>query len=192
MSFEGLKIGFAMTGSFCTIDSMLERINALVSQGAKVYPIISEALANTDTRFGNAIELKQKLFEITSEKPVETITESEQFGPKTVLDILVVAPCTGNTLSKMANAITDTSVTMAAKAHLRNGKPVVISISTNDALGANAKNLGILLNRKNVYFVPFGQDDPIKKCTSLIADASLLVETIKEALKGKQLQPLLV
>lgn len=192
MLLEGCKIGFALTGSFCTFDRVFPEIEKLIAEGASVYPIISHSVDKYDTRFGSADEWKLKLEALTGKKVVTTIVEAEPIGPKTLLDILVVAPCTGNTLSKIANAITDTAVTMAVKAHLRNGKPVVLAVSTNDGLGANAKNLGILLNMKNIYFVPFGQDDPIKKCNSLVAKFDLIVPTVIESIKGKQIQPLLV
>jgi len=192
MLLSNLKIGFAITGSFCTIDAVLPEIEKLIKEGADVVPIISETVSSTNTRFGNASDIKMKLEGLTGKNVISSITEAEPIGPKSLLDVLVVAPCTGNTLGKIANAITDTSVTMAVKAHLRNQKPVVLAISTNDGLGANAKNLGILLNTKNIYFVPFGQDDPIKKCNSLIAKMDMIIPTILEALKGKQLQPILV
>lgn len=191
MLLQGIKVGFALTGSFCTFAKIIPELEKLVAEGADILPIISENVDKFDTRFGKAEEWKTKLEGITGKKLIKTIVEAEPIGPKALLDILVIAPCTGNTLGKLANGITDTSVTMAAKAHLRNGRPIVIAISTNDGLGANAKNLASLLNAKNVYFVPFGQDDPIKKCNSLTANNELIVPTILEALKGKQLQPLL-
>jgi len=191
MSLNNIKIGFALTGSFCTFNKVFQEIEKLVSEGAEVYPIVSESVNKYDTRFGRVDEWKQRLEEITGKKAISSITEAEPIGPKSLLDILIVAPCTGNTLAKIANGITDTTVTMAVKAHLRNQKPVVIAISTNDGLGANARNLGTLLNRKNIYFVPFGQDDPIKKCNSLVAKFDLIIPTVKEALEGKQIQPIL-
>lgn len=192
MLLEGVKIGFALTGSFCTFEKVEPEIAKLVAEGANVFPIITEAVNHFDTRYGTAEEWKKKIHGITGNNFISTIVDAEPIGPKSLLDILVVAPCTGNTLAKLANAITDTPVTMACKAHLRNSKPVVISISTNDGLGANAKNLGLLLNAKNIYFVPFGQDSPVSKPNSLVANNELIVETVVEALKGKQLQPLLV
>ena len=192
MLLEGIKVGIAITGSFCTLDIILIEIKRLVDEGADVYPIISFNVDNFDTRFGTAKEWKDKIKEATGKEIISTIQGAESIGPKAYLDIVVVAPCTGNTLAKLANAITDTPVSMAWKAHLRNNKPVVLGISTNDGLGANAKNLGLLLNMKNVYFVPFGQDDPIKKCNSLIADYEKIVPTIVKALKGEQIQPLLI
>jgi dipicolinate synthase subunit B len=192
MQLKGLKVGFAITGSFCTFSKIIPEIEKIVKEGAEVYPIISEAVDSFDTRFGNANDFKFELQTMTDKKIISTIVEAEPIGPKSLIDILVIAPCTGNSLAKIANAVTDTSVTMACKAHLRNNKPVIIAISTNDALGANAKNLGILLNTKNIYFVPFGQDDPQKKCNSLVSKMDLIVPTILEALNGKQIQPMLV
>ena len=192
MLLKGVKVGFALTGSFCTFDKTVPELEKLVAEGADVTPIISEATDKFDTRFGRADEWKTKIEGITGKKLIKTIVDAEPIGPKSLLDIMVVAPCTGNTLGKLANGITDTSVTMACKAHLRNGKPLVIALATNDGLGINAKNLGILLNTKNIYFVPFGQDDPIKKSNSIVAKFDLIIPTILEALKGKQLQPLLI
>jgi len=192
MLFNGLKIGIALTGSFCTFDKVIPWIEKMVEEGAEVYPIISESVDKFDTRFGRAEEWKLKLENITGKRPITTIVGAEPIGPKKLLDILVVAPCTGNTLGKIANAITDTTVTMAVKAQLRNQKPVVIAISTNDGLSNNAKNLGLLLNMKNVYFVPFGQDDPLKKSNSLVAKYDMIIPTIQAALEGKQIQPILV
>lgn len=192
MLLEGVKIGFALTGSFCTIDRIVPEIEKLVSNGAKVIPIFSDSVDKLDTRFGNAKDLRMKIEGITGEKVLNSIVAVEPVGPKSLLDILVVAPCTGNTLAKIANGITDTTVTMACKAHLRNQKPVVLSISTNDGLGANAKNIGLLLNMKNIYLVPFGQDGPANKPNSLVADSTLIIPTIVEAMKGKQIQPILI
>ena len=192
MLLEGLKIGFAITGSFCTFGKVFPEMEKIRNEGAVVYPIISESVNRFDTRFGKVEDFKQKIKNVTGNEIITTIPDAEPIGPKSTLDVLIVAPCTGNTLGKVANGITDTSVTMAVKAHMRNNKPVIIAVSTNDGLGANAKNLGTLLNMKNVYFVPFGQDDPIKKCNSLVAKFELIVPTTVEALKGRQLQPLLV
>lgn len=192
MLFKDVKIGFALTGSFCTFSKVFRVIEKLIAEGADVYPIISENVDKHITRFGTAEEWKQKLEGLTMKSVIKSIVDAEPIGPKGILDILIVAPCTGNTLAKIANSITDTSVTMAVKAHLRNQKPVIIAISTNDGLSANAKNLGLLLNRKDIYFVPFGQDDPEKKCNSLIADFDLIIPTINEVLMGRQIQPILV
>lgn len=192
MLLEGVKVGFAMTGSFCTFAKTLPQIELLVKEGAEVFPILSYAVNEFDTRFGKADDLKDTLKKITGKDLITTIVGAEPIGPKGYLDILVVAPCTGNTISKIANAITDGPVTMACKAHLRNQKPLVIGVSTNDGLGANAKNIGTLLNMKNIYMIPFGQDDPFKKCTSLVADFDLLVPTVIGAIKHVQLQPMLL
>jgi dipicolinate synthase subunit B len=191
MLLDGIKVGFALTGSFCTFEKTLPEIEKLVKEGADVTAIISNSVDKYDTRFGYTNDLKTNLKQVTGKEIVSTIVGAEPIGPKALLDVLVVAPCTGNTLAKVANAVTDTSVTMAVKAHLRNQKPVVIAISTNDGLSANAKNLGLLLNTRNIYFVPFGQDDPMKKCNSLVANMELILPTVLEALKGKQLQPIL-
>ncbi|MDR7855789.1 dipicolinate synthase subunit B [Tissierella sp.] len=192
MLLDGVKVGIAVTGSFCTFETILIEMQRLVDEGADVYPIMSYNAYNFDTRFGTAEEWKEKIKTVTGKEIISTIQDAESIGPKAYLDIIVIAPCTGNTLAKLANAITDTPVTMAWKAHLRNKKPAVVAISTNDGLGANAKNIAVLLDKKNVYFVPFGQDDAIKKSTSLIAHYDMIVPTILEALKGKQIQPLLV
>ncbi|NLY45458.1 MAG: dipicolinate synthase subunit B [Tissierella sp.] len=192
MTLKGLKIGFALTGSSCNFSLVFPIIEDLANKGADIYPIISHAVDTFDTRFGTAEEWKNKFKEITGKELIRTIVEAEPVGPKLNLDVIVVAPCTGNTTAKLANAITDTSVTMACKAHLRNQRPLVLAIATNDGLGANAKNIGLLLNSKNIYFVPFGQDDAINKPNSLIAKFDKIEETIEDALKGKQIQPLLV
>lgn len=184
-------IGIAITGSFCTHSKVLAEIEKLTKK-YRVIPIISEASASTDTRFGSHRDLVSKLIEITGEKPITTIVEAEPIGPKNMLDVLIVAPCTGNTLAKLACAVTDGVVMMAAKSHMRNNKPVVIAVSSNDALGQNAANLGRLIASNNFYFVPFGQDDPIKKPKSLVADFTLIDSTIAAALEGRQLQPILL
>lgn len=192
MLLKGVRIGYAITGSFCTFAKTIPQIEKLVNEGADVIPIISESVDKYDTRFGKAEELKNTLTSITGKSPISTIVEAEPIGPKAMLDILVIAPCTGNTISKIANAITDSSVSMACKAHMRNMRPVVIAVSTNDGLGANAKNIGVLLNMKNIYMVPFGQDDPIKKCTSLVADFDQILPTILNAQQNCQIQPILI
>lgn len=192
MNLKDLKIGIALTGSSCNFEKVFSVIEKLSEKGADLYPIISPAAATFDTRFGKAEEWKEKLKKITGKELITTIVEAEPVGPKLNLDVIVVAPCTGNTLAKLANAITDTSVTMACKAHLRNERPVVLAFATNDALGGNAKNIGMLLNIKNIYFVPFGQDDAHKKPKSMIANFELIEETIEAALKGKQIQPILL
>ena len=157
-----------------------------------IVPIVSETAAATDTRFGTAAEFLQQLEKLTGRRPIRTIAEAEPIGPKKLLDVLVIAPCTGNTIGKLACGITDTSVTMAAKAHLRNGRPVIVAVASNDGLSGSASNLGALLNRKGYYFVPFGQDDPEKKPCSLMADFSRIGETVEAALAGRQVQPMLL
>ncbi len=192
MRLDGLKIGFALTGSFCTIGKVIPEVEKLVSAGAEVIPIISGSVDRFDTRFGTAKDLRLKLEGITGKKIIDSIIDAEPFGPKSLVDIVIVAPCTGNTLAKIACGITDTSVTMACKAHMRNQKPLVIAISTNDGLGANAKNIGLLLNMKNIFMVPFGQDGPDSKPNSIVSDETLILPTIENALKGKQIQPMLI
>jgi len=192
VKLKNKKVGFAITGSHCTLEKVIKEIENLIREGAEVLPIVSPAISQSDTKFGSAQEWLDKLEVITGHKPIATIVEAEPIGPKKLIDVLVVAPCTGNTMAKLANGITDTSVLMAVKAHLRNQKPVVIGIATNDGLGANARNLGVILNMKNVYLVPFGQDNPVEKKNSLVANWDLLLETTTLALKGKQIQPLLI
>lgn len=192
MHLKGLKIGFAITGSFCTFEKILPVLKKVIDNGAEVYPIVSESVKSTDTRFGKASDFVSKIEKITGNKIISTITEAEPIGPESLLDVLTVAPCTGNTIAKIANAISDTTVTMACKAQLRNLKPVIIAISTNDGLAGNASNIGQLLNMKNLYIVPFKQDNPVEKKNSLVSDYNMLIPTIKEALKGKQIQPVLI
>ena len=183
-------IGFAVTGSFCTFAVIIEQLKSLTDT-YNIIPIFSYAVAHTDTRFTTAGDFRAEVVRLTGNQPLDTIPLAEPVGPKALLDLLVVAPCTGNTLSKISLAITDTPVTMAVKAHLRNNKPVVIAVSSNDALGLNFKNLGSLLNAKNIYFVPFGQDDSRKKPNSLVADMTLIGATVEAAFEGVQIQPLL-
>lgn len=192
MTLKGKEVGFAMTGSFCTFSIIFKELEKLVSEGAIVTPIFSNAVQNIDCRFGNSSEFYETAERITGKKPILTLETAEPIGPKSLLDILIIAPCTGNTLAKLNLAITDSPVLMAAKAHLRNDKPVVIFPSTNDALSMNFKNIGELLNCKNIYFVPFCQDNFEKKPNSLVADASLLLKTAEYALDKKQLQPLVL
>ena len=187
-----LKVGYAMCGSFCTLKRAVEEIKVLKEKDFDIYPIMSPITYSTDTRFGKAADFIGEVEEICGKKIISTVKEAEPIGPKGLLDVLVISPCTGNTLGKIANGITDSSVSMAAKAHLRNGRPLVLTIATNDALSASAKNIGSLMNTKNVYFVPFGQDDAFKKPTSLIANFSLIYDTVISALDGKQLQPILL
>lgn len=188
---KGITAGYALCGSFCTLAEAVKQIEALKKLEVKVLPIMSETVYSTDTRFGTADSFIKTIEDYCGEKIIHTIKGAEPIGPKNLLDVLVIAPCTGNTIGKMAMGITDTSVTMAAKAHLRNSKPVVIAAATNDALGASAKNIGLLMNSKNIYFVPMSQDDPLKKPNSLIADFPLIPKTVEAALGGKQLEPLL-
>ncbi|MGI6279312.1 MAG: dipicolinate synthase subunit B [Acutalibacteraceae bacterium] len=189
---ENITIGYAFCGSFCTIDKSLAVLRELAKQKIKIKPIMSQIVYTTDTRFGKAETLIKIVEEICGEKIIHDIASAEPIGPKNLLDIIVVAPATGNTLAKIALGITDTPVTMAVKAHLRNNKPVVLAPATNDALGASAKNFGILHNTKNIYFVPYRQDDPQTKNNSLVCDFSLIPQTIEEALKGRQLQPVIL
>lgn len=189
---ENITLGYAFTGSFCTLKASLEALERLSKLPIKIKPIMSEMVYSTDTRFFKANDLIERVEALTGEKIIHTIVGAEPIGPKNLLDVLVVAPATGNTLSKTALAITDTTVTMAIKAHLRNNKPVVLGIATNDALGGSAKNIGLLHNTKNIYFVPYRQDDPEGKNNSLICDFSLIEKTVEQALKGKQLQPIII
>jgi dipicolinate synthase subunit B len=185
------KIGIAITGSFCTFEKILIAIDDLIANGFDLTPIFSYNVAALDTRFFAAKDFRAIVEQKTGKKVIDTIVEAEPVGPKLNLELLLIAPCTGNTLAKIAHGITDTPVTMASKAQLRNSRPIVLSVSSNDALGANAKNLGMLLNTRNVFFVPFGQDEPLKKQNSLIADTTLITKTCQEALCGRQLQPVL-
>jgi dipicolinate synthase subunit B len=192
MKLKGKNIGIAITGSFCTFDKIENQIKNLVDEGANVFPIFSKNVQTINSRFGSTQDYIKKICEMTGNKPILTIEEAEPIGPKSYLDILIIAPCTGNTLAKLVNGITDTPVLMAAKAHMRNSKPLVISVSTNDALGINFKNIGSLLNIKNIYFVPFGQDNALNKPTSMIAHTDLIVDTLEKALDGQQIQPVIV
>ncbi len=182
-----MNIGYCLTGSFCTFDKSMEALKSLVKLGHNVTPIMSENAYSMDTRFGKAIDIQNKLIEITGNSIIHTIEQAEPIGPKRMFDVLAIVPCTGNTLAKLANGITDTSVTMAAKSHVRNSRPVVIGVSTNDALGAAAKNIGALLNYKNYYFVPFGMDNYLLKPKSMVCDFSLVGSTIEEAVLGKEI-----
>lgn len=191
MLLKGTTIGFALTGSFCTYKAVFKQMERLVAEGATVYPIFSKPSQEFDTRFGKASDFIKRAKDITGNDPIMTIPDAEPIGPKAYLDILLIAPCTGNTAAKLANGITDSPVLMAAKAHLRNNKPLVLAIATNDGLGMNLKNIGLLINTKNIYLVPLGQDDCIKKPNSLIAHMDSIPDAIKAALEGKQLQPVL-
>ncbi|MBD5451222.1 MAG: dipicolinate synthase subunit B [Lachnospiraceae bacterium] len=192
MNLKGKKVGIALTGSFCTFEKMFSELEKLTAVGADVYPILSNASQNIESRFGKPDTYVIKIKEIAGREPITSIEGAEPIGPKGYLDVLAILPCTGNTAAKLANGITDTPVLMAAKAHMRNSKPLVISISTNDGLGMNLKNIGVLCNSKNIYFVPFGQDNYEKKPNSLVAHTELLIPTLEMALEHKQYQPILM
>ncbi len=185
------RLGFAVCGSFCTHKAVIPQLKKLKTEGYIITPIVSEIVYTTDTRFGKAEDFIKQIEDICETKCISTVKGAEPIGPKGLLDVLVIAPCTGNTLGKLANGITDSSVTMAAKAHLRNERPLIIAPSTNDALGASARNIGALMNCKNIYFVPFSQDMPEFKHNSCISDFNLISDTVKLALEGKQLQPMI-
>lgn len=186
-----IKAGFAICGSFCTFSKIMPQMKKLADNGIEVYPIMSEIAYSTDTRFGKSEDFRDEIENICNRKIISTIKEAEPIGPKKMLDILIIAPCTGNTLAKLANGIADTSVTLATKAHLRNSRPVLIGVSTNDALGAAARNIGVLLNSKNIYFVPMNQDDYKEKPNSIVADFTKIYDAMISAIQGRQLQPLL-
>ena len=192
MNISGKSIGIALTGSYCTFDKVFPQIERLVKENANVYTIFSDQSQKTDTRFGKASDFLHHAKDITGNEPITSILEAEKLGPNNILDAIVVAPCTGNTLAKMANAITDTPVLMATKGLLRNNKPVILAISTNDALSNNLKNIGLIINSKNLYFVPFGQDNYNGKPYSMVAHFELILPTLENALNGKQLQPLVL
>ena len=191
MDLKNVNVGFAMTGSFCTFSKTIEKLKELVEKGANVIPIMSFNSYRIDTRFGKANDFIDTIEKITGNKIIHTIEDAEPIGPKKITDIMILAPASGNTIAKLANGITDTPVTMAIKSHLRNENPVVVAISTNDALSGSASNIGKLLNRRHYYFVPFSQDDPVKKPNSLVADFSLIPEAVQSALEGRQLQPII-
>lgn len=192
MNFDGIKIGFVFTGSFCTFKKTIPKIKELVDMGASILPIMSFNSYNMDTKFGNAKDFIKEIEEITENKILHTIQDVEPIGPKKLTDIMVIAPASGNTMAKLANDIIDTPAVMAAKSHLRNSKPLIIAPSTNNGLTGNAENIGKLLNRKNYYFVPFKQDNPITKPGSIVFDADYIVKTIEYALNGEQIQPILL
>ena len=189
---ENAVIGFAVCGSFCTHAKAMSALEQVRARWKNVVPIVSECTADTDTRFGAAHDLMREMERICDHRVISTVKGAEPIGPQKLLDLLIICPCTGNTLGKLAAGVTDTSVTMAAKAHLRNGRPLLIAPSTNDGLSVSAASIGTLLARKYIYFVPFGQDDPQNKPTSLMADFSLVAEAAQAALEGRQLQPLLL
>lgn len=188
----GVKVGLVFTGSHCTIGEVLPQVRKLAEQGAEIFPIFSYTVDETDNRFYKVDDLKKELAELTTHPIINSIVGAEPIGPQKLLDIVVIAPATGNTIAKMANGIVDTPALMAAKAQLRNQRPVVIAVSTNDALSINARNIGMLLNMKNIYFVPFRQDNPYEKGNSLVACMDFMIDTVIYALQGKQFQPLLL
>ena len=192
MNLNGVRAGFALTGSFCTLKKTIAALSDLAETGLDILPLMSEKVVSTDTRFGEAAEFRKQVEEICGKPVISTIKEAEPIGPKNLVDIMIVAPCTGNTLSKIAGGITDSAVAMAVKASLRNGNPLLLAISTNDGLAGSARNIGQLMNTKNVFFVPFEQDDPLKKPTSLVANMNYLTAATEQALKYKQIQPVLL
>ena len=192
MSLNGKRIGFGLTGSHCTYDAVFPEIEKLVNAGAEVVPVVTATVKNTTTRFGKGEDWVKRIEELTGHKVIDSIVAAEPLGPKMPVDCMVVAPITGASMSKFANALSDSPVLMAAKATLRNQKPVVLGISTNDALGLNGVNIMRLMSTKNIYFIPYGQDDPFKKPNSMVARMSMLVETVEEAILGKQIQPVIV
>ena len=187
-----INLGFALCGSFCTFSKAVNALRELKDEGYCITPIMSGTAYATDTRFGKAKDFNREIEEITSHEIIHTIFQAEPIGPKKLLDILLVCPCTGNTLAKIANGVTDTAVTLAVKAHLRNERPVVLFVSTNDALGASAKNIGLLMNCRNIYFVPMKQDDFVNKPNSVVADFASISPALRNALEGKQTEPLLI
>ncbi|WP_440620141.1 dipicolinate synthase subunit B [Bacillus subtilis] len=191
-SLKGKRIGFGLTGSHCTYEAVFPQIEALVNEGAEVRPVVTFNVKSTNTRFGEGAEWVKKIEDLTGYEAIDSIVKAEPLGPKLPLDCMVIAPLTGNSMSKLANAMTDSPVLMAAKATIRNNRPVVLGISTNDALGLNGTNLMRLMSTKNIFFIPFGQDDPFKKPNSMVAKMDLLPQTIKKALMHQQLQPILV
>ncbi|MFD0825351.1 dipicolinate synthase subunit B [Neobacillus sp. M.A.Huq-85] len=192
MSLKGKRIGFGLTGSHCTYDAVFPEIEKLVQAGAEVVPVVSYTVKSTDTRFGNGEDWVKRIEDLTGNKAIDSIVAAEPLGPKMPLDCMVIAPLTGVSMSKFANAMNDSPVLMAAKATLRNLKPIVLGISTNDALGLNGVNLMKLMATKHIYFIPYGQDDPVKKPNSMVARMTMLMETVEAAIEGKQIQPVLV
>lgn len=190
--WKGKTVGFALTGSHCTFAETMPQIQRFVDAGARVIPIASYTLMTTDTRFGTSEDWQKQLKDITGNDIISTIVDAEPLGPSKLLDVMVIAPCTGNTTAKLANAMTESPVLMAAKAQMRNHRPLVLAISTNDGLGLNAANIAKLLVAKNIYFVPYGQDAPAAKPNSLVARMDLIMETCEAALEGKQLQPMVI
>ena len=189
---EKVRVGFAFCGSFCTYSEVMPALERARARYGDVTPIVSEKSAGTDSRFGPAHEFLREMERICDRRVIDSIPKAEPIGPQKLLDVLVIAPCTGSTLARLANGFSDTAVTMAAKAMWRNGRPVVIAISTNDGLGASAKNIGLLMEKKHVFFVPYRQDDPVGKPTSLVADFSRINDAVDAALEGRQVQPVLL
>lgn len=192
MKLEGKKVGFVLTGSFCTFHKTISKMKEIINEGAKILPIMSSNAYNLDTKFGKSKDIIAEIEEITHEKIINTIVDAEPIGPKHLTDVMIIAPCSGNTLGKLANGINDTAALMAAKSHLRNSLPLVIGISTNDGLSNSAENIGKLLNRKNYYFVPFKQDNPITKPRSIVFDANYIIKTLEAALDYEQIQPIML
>ena len=192
MEVTGKRIGFVLTGSFCTFSKVLPKMKELIKKGAEIIPITSFNSYNLDTKFGKAKDFIDEIEEMTGKKIIHTIQDAEPIGPKKMTDIMVIAPCSGNTMAKLACDIIDTPATMSAKSHLRNNNPLVIAPSTNNGLSGNAENIGKLLNRKNYYFVPFKQDNPITKPRSIVFDAEYIIKTIEYALEGEQISPILL
>ncbi len=192
MLLKGKKIGICFTGSFCTLDSVLPQMKKIKEQGADLYPVLSYAVASTDTRFTTAKAFRKQVEEICNKEAIDSIVGAEPFGPANKMDLMIIAPCTGNTLAKLVNSITDTPVLMAAKAHLRNQRPLLLAIATNDGLGNNGKNVGMALNMKNIFMVPFCQDDPEKKPNSLVANMEKIFDAALMALKKTQIQPIMI
>ncbi|MBB6672859.1 dipicolinate synthase subunit B [Cohnella nanjingensis] len=192
MNWQGITVGYALSGSHCTLPEVMPQIKRFVEAGANVVPVASQSIMTTDTRFGASAHWQSQLRELTGNEIISTIVDAEPLGPSKKFDVMIIAPCTGNTTSKLANAMTDGPVLMAAKAQMRNGRPLVLAISTNDGLGLNAANIAKLLVAKNIYFVPFGQDNPQGKPNSLVARMDLALEACEAALQGAQLQPMLI
>lgn len=192
MEIKGKKIGFVLTGSFCTFSKVIPKMKEILKQGAEILPIMSFNSYHLDTKFGKANDIVEEIEEITGKKIIHTIMDAEPIGPKKMTDIMIIAPCSGNTMSKLACDIIDTPATMAAKSHLRNSRPLVIAPSTNNGLSGNAENIGKLLNRKHYYFVPFRQDNPITKPRSIVFDAEYIIKTLEYALEGEQISPILI
>ena len=192
MELKGKKVGFVLTGSFCTFKNTIPKMSEIIKRGGEVIPIMSYNAYNLDSKFGKAKEFIDRIEDITKHKIINTIIDAEPIGPKNMTDIMIIAPCSGNTLAKLANGITDTPAVMAAKSHLRNNNPLVIAISTNDALSGSAENIGKLLNRNNYYFVPFKQDNPITKPRSIVFDPEYIIKALEYALDREQIQPIIL